>query len=101
MARKKALATILWCPVTIIDIFAARCAVTIFDRIPSEYAFISFEYKMIFYYYLLYRITAGTAVSSAYRRNRNINIFRMRSLSPRSPVLDCSDGSGRGGTACW
>jgi hypothetical protein len=46
----------------LIDIFSAKCAVTIFYRRASEYVFISFDYKMIFHCYLLYRITAVTAV---------------------------------------
>ncbi|MEG4294626.1 hypothetical protein Q5692_38370 [Microcoleus sp. C2C3] len=45
----------------LIDIFSVKCAVTILSRRSSEYAFIGFNDKMIFHY-LLYRITAGTAV---------------------------------------
>jgi hypothetical protein len=49
----------------IIDIFYAKSAVTIFSRRASEYAFISFDHKMIFHCYLLYRVTAAIAVNIA------------------------------------
>jgi len=49
----------------LIDIFYAKPAVTIFSRIARKYAFISLDYKMIFYCYLLYRITAEIAVNVA------------------------------------
>jgi hypothetical protein len=46
----------------LIDIFSAKCAVTIFSRRVRKYALISFDYQMIFDFYLLYRITAVPAV---------------------------------------
>jgi len=49
----------------IIDIFYAKSAVTIFSRIARKYAFISFDYQMIFHCYLLYRVTAEVAVNIA------------------------------------
>ena len=49
----------------LIDIFCAKCAVTIFSRLARKYAFISFDDKMIFHCYLLYRVTAKIAVNIA------------------------------------
>ncbi len=49
----------------IINIFCAQSAVTIFSRRARKYAFIRFEYQMIFYYYLVCRITAKIAVNIA------------------------------------
>jgi hypothetical protein len=49
----------------LIDIFYAKSAVTIFFRIARKYAFISFDYKMIFHCYLLYRVTVKIAVNIA------------------------------------
>ena len=49
----------------LIDIFSAKSAVTIFSRIARKYAFISFDYKIIFYCYLLYCVTAEVAVNIA------------------------------------
>jgi len=49
----------------LIDIFYAKSAVTIFFRIARKYAFISFDYKMIFHCYLLYGVTAEIAVKIA------------------------------------
>ncbi len=45
-----------------IDIFAVKCAVTIFSWRSMEYDFTGFDSLMIFHYYLLYLITAETAV---------------------------------------
>jgi hypothetical protein len=49
----------------LIDIFYAKSAVTIFYRIAREYAFIRFDYRMIFPCYLLCRLTAKIAVNIA------------------------------------
>jgi hypothetical protein len=49
----------------IIDIFSVKSAVTIFGRRARKYAFISFDYKMIFYCYLFYRITEKIAIKIA------------------------------------
>ena len=49
----------------LIDIFYAKSAATIFFRRARKYAFISFDYKMIFHRYLLYRLTAEIAVNIA------------------------------------
>ena len=49
----------------LIDIFYATSAVTIFSRISRKYAFISFDYKIIFSCYLLYWLTAEIAVNIA------------------------------------
>lgn len=49
----------------IIDIFYVKSAVTIFERRARKYAWISFDYKMIFYCYLFYRVTEAIAVNIA------------------------------------
>jgi hypothetical protein len=49
----------------LIDIFYAKSAVTIYSRRARKYAFISFDYKMIFHCYLLDRLTAEIAVNVA------------------------------------
>jgi hypothetical protein len=49
----------------LIDIFYAKSAVTIFYRKARKYAFIRFDYKMIFPGYLLCHLTAKIAVNIA------------------------------------
>jgi hypothetical protein len=66
----------------LIDIFWTRCAVTIFSQISSEYAFISVEDKMIFYYYLLYHITAGTLYESVGLHPEQIMVLYFEPGSP-------------------
>ena len=51
-----------WVATFLLEIFYAKCAVTIFSQRAREYALINFDSQMIFYCYLLCRLTAKNAV---------------------------------------